>query len=324
MIERVMNRPEFTDRPPVLVEIGASGGTHAAWKPIARWSVCVAFDPDRRDMQRVEGETGGYRLLLIQPAAAVAEPISEAEFHLTRAPHCSSLLVPNTEALADWDFAAMFDVERTARVPAVQLSTALKKLNIEQADWFKTDSQGIDLRLFLSLGEPICRRVLAAEFEPGIIDAYRGEDKLSTVLATMDRPDFWLADLRILGTLRIPAGRAGQWSDRERRLAGRVLRRSPGWGEMTYLNTFRGEGTFGLREWLLGWVIATLHEQHGYALDIARRAAAKFDDKMFGELATESERHIAELMRRGKLMFLMTDFWRRLTGFVRRKLNRTR
>lgn len=320
LIDRVMSRPEFRERPPVLVEIGASGGTHAAWKRIAQWSVCVAFDPDSRDMQCVEKESSGYRGLFIQPAAAVAGDLDEAPFYLTRSPYCSSLLRPDAESLADWDFAPLFEVERTARVRCVRLSAALKNLGIDQVDWFKTDSQGTDLRLFLSLGDSIARRVLAAEFEPGLIDAYHEEDKLSAVLAAMDRREFWVSDLRILGTLRISAARAGRWSPRDRQLAGRVLKRSPGWAEMTCLNTLRGAGPFGPREWMLSWVIATLREQHGFALDLAERARETFDDPIFGELAAASDRQIEAALRRGRPWFILGEFGRRVAGFARRKL----
>ncbi len=314
-----MNRPEFAERPPVLVEVGASGGTHAAWRGIARWSVCIAFDPDSREMRKVEGETAGYRTLHILPAAAVAEDVAEADFYLTRSPYCSSLLPPDQKALADWDFAKLFEVERTARVRCRQLSAVLRELGITQVDWFKSDSQGTDLPLFLSLGDDICRRVLAAEFEPGIIDAYTGEEKLSATLAAMDRPEFWVSDLRVLGTLRIPAARANRWSDSERELAREVLPRSPGWAEMTCLNTFRGEGPFGVREWLLGWVIATEKKQHGFALDLAGRAAKLFTDRIFSELEGESERRIDEAMRRGKTGHGIRKFQKRLGGFLRRK-----
>ena len=138
-------------------------------------------------MQVVHDESAGYRRLHVFPAAAVPDDTAEADFHLTRSPYCSSLLRPDAAALGDWDFARLFDVERTVRVPCVSLAKALREAGVTRVDWFKTDSQGTDLRLFQSLGEAICRRVLAVEFEPGIIDAYEGEDKLSAVLAAMDR-----------------------------------------------------------------------------------------------------------------------------------------
>jgi FkbM family methyltransferase len=298
LIERILSGPEFSADPPVLIEVGASGGTNAKWRALAPYSVCIAFDPDARAMQPVHAETSGYRRLHIVPAAAVADDVKEAEFHLTRSPYCSSRLRPDAASLKDWSFARLFDVERTVRVPCVGLLRALEGAKVSRVDWFKSDSQGTDLRLFQSLGEQLCPRVLAVEFEPGIINAYEGEDKLSAVLAAMDRPEYWLCDLDLRGTLRMSPDDEGRLEDGRTGLLPTVLRSAPGWGEMTYLNTFHGS-PFSKRDWLLGWVIATTREQHGFALDLARRGGAATSDPIFSELLRESERIIRKkLIRR--------------------------
>src|ERR1700679_3902381 len=105
----------------------------------------------------------------------------------------------------------------------------------------------------------------------------------------MDRPEFWLCDLDIRGTLRIAPDEAGRLAEGRTGLLSTVLRPAPGWGEMTYLNTFHGGGAgpFSKRDWLLGWVIASTREQHGFALDLARRAGAATSEPVFAELARE-------------------------------------
>lgn len=319
--DHILSLPEFAAEPPVLVEIGAAGGTHAAWRAIARHSICIAFDPDSRNMQVVHDESRGYRRLHVFPAAAVADDIHEADFYLTRSAQCSSLLKPDAAALGDWDFARYFDVERTARVPCLKLTKALEAAGVKRVDWFKSDSQGTDLRLFQSLGEPICRNVLAAEFEPGIIDAYLGEDKLSTVLKAMDRADFWLCDLRIRGTLRFSPHDADALSGGEPARLSAVLRKSPGWGEMMYLNTFRG-GPFSKRDWLLGWIIAGLQEQFGFALDLAKRGKAATADRLFDDLAADTQRRIRERLRRGRPAYALQGGIRRMRSFAGRVLRR--
>jgi FkbM family methyltransferase len=304
-VDRVLSRPEFQAEPPVLVEIGASGGTHPAWQALARYSIGIAFDPDSRQMQVVHDESSGYRKLHIFPAAAVPDETLEADFHLTRSPYCSSLLRPDGAALADWDFARLFDVERSVRVPCVNISKALREAGVMRVDWFKTDSQGTDLRLFQSLGEAVCLRTLAVEFEPGIIDAYEGEDKLSAVLAAMDRGEFWLSDLTLRGTLRMSPEDAARFAGQDTTRLADVLPTAPGWGEMRYLNTFRGAGPFSKRDWLLGWVIACLNEQFGFALDLCRRAAVAVPDPVFGTLEAETERMIQQKLSSGRAAALV-------------------
>jgi FkbM family methyltransferase len=320
LVDRILSGPEFTAEPPVLVEVGASGGTNAKWRALAPYSICIAFDPDVRAMQAVHAETSGYKRLFVIPAAAVADDVSEAEFHLTRSPQCSSRLRPDAAALGNWSFARLFDVERTVRVPCAGLQKALREAGVSRVDWFKSDSQGTDLRLFQSLGEALCLRTLAVEFEPGIIDAYEGEDKLSAVLAAMDRPEFWLCDLDIRGTLRMSPEDAGLLENGRTGLASKVLRSAPGWGEMTYLNTLHGSGPFAKRDWLLAWVIATTREQHGFALDLVRRAGAATSEPVFAELARESERIIRKKLRRSEARHRMRIGLRGLRSMARRVL----
>ena len=75
------------------------------------------------------------------------------------------------------------------------LRSTLDSLKIKQVDWFKTDSQGTDLRLFRNLGDERAKQVITAEFEPGIASIYDGEDKLYQVLQFMDEMgSHWLAD----------------------------------------------------------------------------------------------------------------------------------
>ena len=150
-------------------------------------------------------------------------------------------------------------------------------------DWFKTDSQGTDLRLFQSLGENLIRRVLVAEFEPGIMDAYHGEDKLWQLMSYMDEQSFWMSDIRIKGSNRIRKDLLNGFSHFERDYMIHLLKSSPGWAEVTYLNSFSA-GDFSPRDYLLAWVCAFIGRQFGFALELATRAKATCEDPVFENL----------------------------------------
>jgi hypothetical protein len=127
------------------------------------------------------------------------------------------------------------------------------------------------------------RRVLAAEFEPGIIDAYEGEDKLWSLIDYMGDKPFWMADLEIKGVQRFNQARlSGTLSDVEEkmlRLSGKI---SPGWGEVTYLNTIDPDADYlDKRDHLLGWVFAIIEKQYGFALELSQSGYHKFDDAIF-------------------------------------------
>lgn len=311
IIDRVLSRSEFVDRPPVLLDIGASGEIHPTWRPIAPYAVCIAFDADTREMGYTVKESSGFRKLYVYNSILTADPVDEADFHLTRFPFCSSLLEPDAASLEKWAFAGHFDLERTVRLRSATLSKVLDDLGVEKVDWFKSDSQGTDLRLFASLGEDRIRRVLAAEFEPGIIDSYRGEDKLWQLLAFMGERPFWMSGLNVRGSQRIGRHTVETClSKLERRFLHVLLRRSPGWGEVTFLHAFPKDAEYlDLRDVLLGWVFAVVEGQYGFALEVAEEGEARFGDPLFRELKADS----LSRLRRG---------WLKLPLFALRKLVR--
>jgi FkbM family methyltransferase len=294
MIDKVLQRPELESEPPVLIDVGASGGLHAAWRDLAKYSVCIAFDPDDREMRVDTRANREYRKLHLYNRALTADTDGVSDFYLTKEPACSSLLPPRTEKLAAWEFADRFAVVGKSSVRTIHLQSVLQELKIEQVDWFKTDSQGTDLRLFQSLGEPRMRRVLVAEFEPGILDCYRGEDKLWQLISSMDNLNLWMADIDFGGSQRIRKSMMTGFRRFEREYLVHLLKPAPCWAEVTYLNGF-ADSDFRLRDYLLGWVCATVKGQHGFALELAVLARERFDDGFCEEL----EQHSIRAIRKG-------------------------
>jgi hypothetical protein len=289
LLAQVLQRPELRERPPVLVDIGASGRLHDAWRALAPHSICIAFDADTRDFDAHQNRAHPFRQLHLHNNIVSAESAPELDFYLTRSPHCSSSLEPNNEKIAAWVFADLFDVQERVRLKARTLSSILDEHGLGYVDWFKTDSQGTDLRLFMNLGDAVIRRVLTASFEPGILDAYRGEDKLHALMAKMETLPFWMDELDVRGTQRLSRQ---LWEvrvrERTRGYPPLGLRDAPGWAEVSYLNTLEPAEHFDLRDHLLAWVIASIRGQHGYALDVALRGEQRFGTDPFSKLADES------------------------------------
>lgn len=287
-IEEVLQHPELRARPPVLVDIGASGAIHGGWKRIAPHAVCIAFDADDREF-REEERAHPYRTLFLHNNIVTDADEPELDFYLTRSPFCSSSLPPRGDELSSWIFADLFDVVKKVKLRARTLGSILREHELGYVDWFKTDSQGTDLRLFLSLGEAIVNKVLAASFEPGLIDAYVGEDKLHGLLAKMDQLPFWMHDIEVRGTQRLSRR---LWEERVRPLTKGWpplgLKTSPGWAEVSYFNTLQPGDRFDKRDFLLAWVFASIQEQHGFALEIAVAGEQRFGDTLFAALASES------------------------------------
>lgn len=272
IINKILSRPELQKQPPILIDIGASGSLHPKWRKIAKYSWCIAFDADQRDFQFVESEKGNFKKLFIYNCIVSDAEAEVSRFYLTNFPYCSSLLEPNNEKLEPYVNSQLFEVEKEISLKTLSLNTVLDDLGIDRIDWFKTDSQGIDLRLFKSLSGKIKKQILVAEFEPGIIDAYKGEDKLYQILEYFQSQNYWLSDIEIKGVPRIPYDLLKKYfsSDFAFKLARESIQKTPCWSEITFFNDFKNEETFGIREYLLAWVFATIEKKHSFALVVAK------------------------------------------------------
>ncbi|OGI20892.1 MAG: hypothetical protein A2287_06145 [Candidatus Melainabacteria bacterium RIFOXYA12_FULL_32_12] len=284
VIDEILGRNEFIENPPVLLDIGASGQLHEKWKDIAKHSICIAFDADKREMSFVEKETDNYKKLYVYNCVVSDKSSDESDFYLTRSPFCSSMLYPATKKLEDWEFADIFEVKKQIKIKTVDLPTVISELNIQKIDWFKTDSQGIDLRLFKSLGEEIINKILVAEFEPGIIDAYEGEDKFVDLMLYMDTNNFWMSDINILGSKRLSKYTLEKLSEKISKNILSTLKISPGWVEVLYFNDFKQIDLLDKRDFLLGWIFSIIEGQYGFALEIALKGFEKYDDEIFKKL----------------------------------------
>ena len=278
-----MTHPSLLSSPPVLVDIGASGTIHKKWNPIAKYAICIAFDADSRDFEICESEDKGWRKLYSMNRLVASEAAEEMDFYLTHSPHCSSSLAPDQKALEPWAFSPLFEVDKVVKLPAVDLHSVLEKIGITYIDWYKTDSQGTDLRIFDALPKSIIRKIISADFEPGIIDAYMGEDKLHQLMAYMDKQPFWVSSMKIKGSQRIDQDDLQNLNYLKRRFISSFLKTAPGWCEISYINKL-SDKEMTCREYLLGWVFATMKGEHGFAIQAAKDGAIKFEEPLFNEL----------------------------------------
>jgi FkbM family methyltransferase len=292
VVDRILRLPELEAAPPVLVDVGAAQGMHPPWRRIAKHSVCVAFEADERELRSVTSEAAGFRRLTTYNCIAAERSANAEPFYLTASPFCSSRLPPRAEALARYAFAPLFRVERSVELRALDLPSALAELGLERVDWLKLDSQGTDLRLLRSLGDEVVAKVLVAELEPGIIDAYEGEDTLADVLADLSERGFWASELSIRGSTRVDSElarrtlgpRASNYLDASHKPA-------PGWAEIEYFNDFADEAVMGKREVLLGCAFAFLRGHNAFALELATRGQERFGQP-FDELQRTALRRV--------------------------------
>lgn len=274
IIKTILESEIFSRQPPVLFDIGASGEINQKWKSIAPYSICVAFDADDREFKITEQSGSGYRRLVSFNRIVTVDESGNAPFYLTESPFCSSLLEPDPAKLKPWIFHKLFTVEKKISLPSMTLSHALNQLQLDYIDWFKSDTQGTDLRLFRNLPPLVAETVLAAEFEPGIIDAYKGEDKLFNLMEEMQGREFWLCSMDVKGVQRIDPEIASKIGSGYTK---RIIKKSPGWAEVTYLR----ETGKNKRQLLMLFIFAIIQAQYGFALEIAEQGLRENNDDIF-------------------------------------------
>lgn len=307
ILDKVLSHKELTERPPVLVDIGASGGVHPQWRQIAKYCICVAFDGDDRKFGHEEIQSKDFKKLFRFHSLVTDTDDAETEFYLTASPYCSSTLEPDETALSVWSFADKFSVEKKVSVRSMSLTAALRQAGYSYVDWFKSDSQGIDLRLFKNVREKFDQPILAVEFEPGIIDAYKEEDKLWEILQYMERKNYWLSEGMIKGSQRISHKELDRLSLSPliKKLTALSHRTSPGWIEMVYLHDFTGERT--KRDYLLGWIFAVIQKQYGFALRLSLDGKALHHDPLFDEMTAYAQRKVRMNLLSFSLMSIVKE-----------------
>jgi hypothetical protein len=203
-----------------------------------------------------------------------SENRQEVRFYLTKSPYCSSTLPPDSRSLENYIYSDLFVVEREAAVRATTLDAVVQRLRLAGIDWLKVDTQGTDLRIFTTLSSKLRSGILAIDVEPGLIDAYQGEDLFVDTHRTLTRSGFWLSKLDVRGVARIRKSTLGLLTSTHGTpydQIERAVRKTPGWCEARYLRTIESlaAAECGRRDYALLWIFSMVDDQPGFALDVA-------------------------------------------------------
>ncbi len=284
IIEKVLTHPLLLNQPPVLIDIGASENVNPKWRSFSKFSICIAFDADERDFSITSKESTEFKKLYKINRVVTTESSNTHNFYLTKSPYCSSTLKPDLSSLSNYCFYDKFEIISEKSLPTVRIKEILNELNINYVDWFKSDSQGTDLRLFLDLGEQIYKNVIVTELEPGIIDAYISEDKLTDVLIKLKELNFWCSDFVVKGDVRMNHKLLNYLSKSNflKKIFHLSLKSNPGWAELMFFNSFNEKKS--LRDYLLGWVFSISQKHYGFAFELADKIRKNFNDPVSNEL----------------------------------------
>lgn len=297
IIREISQHESIIEHPPVLLDVGASGKMNPCWKAISDFSVCILFDADNRDFKYKTEESGEFGKTIKVNKILTEKSTGKKElFYLTKSPHCSSKLEPNESVLKDFHYSPLFDVVEKATIDTIDLPTILNDLSLNYIDWFKTDSQGTDLRLFKSIDESIQNQIVTLEFEPGFIEFYKGEDRVFDCLNYLEKKkEFFLVEFIVKGPLRIPSNIFDPMfsSQFSKKIATHTYNNVPGWAEMTFMNDLKKLNHTSPRSFIIGWLFSTLQNNHSVASYYARMGMETFQEiDLFEKMEKYSLRRI--------------------------------
>ncbi|MCI1279431.1 MAG: FkbM family methyltransferase [Nitrospira sp.] len=300
---------------PILADIGASVGFPEMWNPIAVQSIYLGFDPDLRE-PREETQGVFFKSIVVDEAVTADPSVAEAMFYFTKSPTCSSTLRPDAQSLSNYVFFDLFAVEKEGRVRATTLNAVLERFQLSGIDWLKVDSQGTDYRLFESLRPDVRSQVLALDIEPGLMDAYLGEDLFVDAHQRLVRSGFWLSNLEVQGTARMSETTVSHLLTNGPGLSKdglmRAIRTSPGWVNARYLRTLSSlaAAQCDRRQYVLLWIFSLIDNQIGYAADIVLEYERKFGHDNASRLMNAET--LGELQRLGRRRHSMRQLVKRL------------
>lgn len=285
LIHQIFSKSELVENPAVLIDVGASGEIHSKWRDIAKYCICVAFDADDREFSvSEENDNISFKKLYKFNCIVSDQTDEKLDFYLTKNPFCSSTLKPNPAVVGRYVYADSFEVDKVISINNITLPKVLAQLGIAKVDWLKTDSQGIDLRIYKSLSNELQDSILCVDFEPGLIASYHGEDTVFQVMAYMDeKRKFWLSGFDVQGVFKGKKSTYDKLFDSflYKKLAKVTLKKAPKWVEMCYLNLPDSRENDSIREYLLACVFSLVNKEYINTIELADKGYELFKDDIF-------------------------------------------
>ncbi|HPS93597.1 MAG TPA: FkbM family methyltransferase [Deltaproteobacteria bacterium] len=222
--------PELEKEGIDFIDLGCSGTLDAKWHALFPLLNYVGFDPNTTECQRLSALPSSYRHTRYMPYAISGE-IKRAVMHVTRSPHCSSLLSPRHTWLRRFTYHALFEEVTETDVDCVTLDHLNTREHL-RADVIKLDTQGLELPI-LRAAATILPQTFCVETETGYVENYIGETVSSDMDDFMRKNGFMLFDVTIHRV-----GRDNHYAE--------LSRKQPLWCESLWLRDYLSQESWGI------------------------------------------------------------------------------
>ena len=285
MIYKILKNKVFEKKPPVLIDVGASDEINSSWKKISKYSICLGFDTN---IQNNKNDNSYKKFYLIQ---SLISNKNEKNFYFTFDKNCSSSLKPINKDIKKYLFNKKFVIKKTKKLKYITLNSVLKNYKISYIDWFKTDTQGTDLRIFKSLNQNIKKKILIAEFEPGFENVYTNEDTVADVVKYMIK-DFFIDSFKVKGDYYFNKKKTKLkfLNKLQNRFFHLFNKKQIVWANITFINKLKSK--FSKRDILLYIVIQILRKNYLIALKICEQKKKIIGDELYNYIIINIKKEI--------------------------------
>lgn len=143
MTRRLVAEGAFSSRPVVLVDVGARGGIEKYWRVFGADLRVIAFEPDRRECERLNALGDGATYLPF----ALSRDGGPRQLHVAQHAASSSLYPNRQEYAGRFTLGELVRVASVETVETVTLADALRDAGVEAVDFIKLDVEGAELEV---------------------------------------------------------------------------------------------------------------------------------------------------------------------------------
>lgn len=285
MISEILKNKVFEKKPPVLIDVGASDEINNSWKKLSKYSVCLGFDTN---IQNNKSDTSYKKFYLIK--CLISNKNEKKNFYFTFDKNCSSSLKPVNKDIKEYLFNQKFQIKKITKLKYMTLNRVLKNYKISYVDWFKTDTQGTDLRIFKNLNQSIKKKILIAEFEPGFENIYTKEDTVADVVKYMIK-DFFIDSFKVKGDYFFSKKTKVKFLNKlQNRFFHLFNKKQIIWANITFINKLKGK--FSKRDILLYIVIQIIRKNYLIALKICEQERKIIGDELYNYIIVNIKKEI--------------------------------
>ena len=173
-----------TNRPLILVDIGASGGMQPKWRRHQRHIRSVHFEPNPKEAARLRPALAQTDALVVEHGLAAVT--GSYTLNIAHWPGCTSLRAADPAVLEGYKIAPLYATVKQVNVHCVRFDELYHAGKVPAPDVIKVDVEGYEHEVLSGFGD-LLHGVLGIEAEAWFYPVFKGQKLLHDIVALLAR-----------------------------------------------------------------------------------------------------------------------------------------